>query len=317
MTTPIFMFPGQSSRYPEMISRLLGTAPREAEATLHEAGATLGRDLFRHYRPDNAGMFVRNRDVQLGVFLANHIHLRALERLGVRAKLSLGLSLGEYNHLVHAGALDFAAAVRLVDLRGALYDQGPRGEMASVFPLPLEELELVVARARVHGTLEVCGVNSPTQHVIAGTCAAVQVASEIVREELGCECVTIERSLPMHSSLFRPVASGLAPVLRAAPWRTPRLPYLPNALGDFVHEPSPKRLCELLALHVYRPVLWRASIESALRAHPDAVFVEVGPRAVLHNLLARKWVPSRRFRSDIDAPDAHATLARELCDGSC
>ena len=38
------------------------------------------------------------------------------------AGLSLGLSLGEYNHLVHAGAIAFLPALSLVDARGAGYD---------------------------------------------------------------------------------------------------------------------------------------------------------------------------------------------------
>ena len=216
MTTPIFMFPGQSSRYPELLSRLRGSAPDELAATLGEASSALGRDLEVHYRADNAAMFVTNRDVQVGVFLANHVHLLALERRGVRAPLSLGLSLGEYNHLVHVGALGFVEALQLVDARGTLYDAGPRGEMLSVFPLPLAELEEVVARAREHGVVEISGYNSPSQHVLAGEPAALAAASDIVREQLGGECVTIERHLPMHSSLFEPVGAALAPLLQAA-----------------------------------------------------------------------------------------------------
>ncbi len=315
MTTPIFLFPGQSSRYPEMLSRLREVAPEELAATFGEASSALGRDLERHYRPDNAGMFVANRDVQVGVFLTNHVHLLALERRGVRAPLSLGLSLGEYNHLVHAGALGFVEALRLVDARGALYDAGPRGEMASVFPLPLPELEEVVARARARGVVEISGYNSPSQHVVAGEPAALAAVAEIARDELACECVTIERHLPMHSSLFAPVGAALAPLLGEARWRAPRLPYLPNVLGAIEPRPSAARLVELLVAHVHRPVLWRASIEAALRRHPDAAFVEVGPRAVLHNLLTKRWVSARRLRTDVDAPGHYDALAKELADG--
>lgn len=315
MTTAIFMFPGQSSRYPEMLSRLREVAPDELAATLGEASSALGRDLERHYRPDNAGMFVANRDVQVGVFLANHVHLLALERRGVRAPLSLGLSLGEYNHLVHAGALGFVEALRLVDARGALYDGGPRGEMASVFPLPLPELEEVVTRAREHGVVEISGYNSPSQHVVAGEPAALAVVADIARDELACECVTIERHLPMHSSLFAPVAAALAPLLGEARWRAPRLPYLPNVLGAIEPRPTPARIAELLVAHVHSPVLWRASIEAALRRHPDAAFVEVGPRAVLHNLLTKRWVSARRLRTDVDEPGHYDRLAEELAHG--
>lgn len=315
MTTPIFMFPGQSSRHPEMFARLAETAAEDLNAVFGEGSSALGRDLERHYRPDNDAMFAANRDVQVGVFLANHVHLLALERCGVRAPLSLGLSLGEYNHLVHIGALSFVDALRLVDARGVLYEGGPRGEMASAFPLPLADLEEVVARASVRGLLEISGFNSPSQHVLAGSPEAMALAAEIVREELACECVTIEDRLPMHSSLFSPVAVALEPVLRAAPWRTPRLPYLPNVVGEIEPSPTPERMVTLLTQHVHRPVLWRASIEAALRRYPDATFIEVGPRAVLHNLLNKKWVSARRMRTDVPAPGHYQALAKELTDG--
>lgn len=316
--TPVFLFPGQSSRYPEMIDRLFGWAEADACAVFDEASAVLGRDLRAHYRADNPNIFATNRDVQLGVFLANHVHLLALERSLVRAEHSLGLSLGEYNHLVHIGALGFGDAVRLVDARGAAYDAGPAGVMASVFPLSLAELEEVVARARNHGALEIVNLNSPTQNVIAGAPAAVDAASEILDEEHGAECRIIEQRIPMHASMFSPVATALRPALERAPFKAPRRPYLPNVLGCFEEAPTPGRIAELLALHVHSPVLFRASIDFLSERIPDAAFVEVGPRAVLFNLLSRKWVRRPRFKTD--APDdpgpAFKATAQELA-GAC
>ena len=134
--TLVFMFPGQSSRYPGMLDKLAHLHPRAAEV-LGLASDTLSRDLRSHYSEDNAAAFERNVDVQLGVFVANHMMLSALQAEGVDAELSLGLSLGEYNHLTHIGALDFVDALRVVKARGEAYDAGPRGQMASVQPLDL------------------------------------------------------------------------------------------------------------------------------------------------------------------------------------
>lgn len=312
--TPIFMFPGQSSRYPEMIDRLSAWAHDDAREVLGVASDVVRRDLRAHYRAENPDMFATNRDVQMGVFLANHIHLLALERKGVHAQMSLGLSLGEYNHLVHIGALTLADAVRLVDARGAAYDAGPYGAMASVFPLPLDELEEVVARAREHGPLEIVNLNSPTQNVIAGTHAAIDVASTILDDEHGAECRMIEHRVPMHASMFAPVATALRPALDHTPFRAPRYPYLPNVLGGFEHEPIPARIADLLAQHVYSPVLFRASIDFLVERCPDAAFIEVGPRAVLFNMLSRKWIQRPRFKTDApeDPGRAFETTAMEL-----
>jgi len=312
--TPIFMFPGQSSRYPDMIERLFTSAEPDARAVIGEASAALGRDLRTHYRADNPDAFARNRDVQLGVFLANHIHLLAIERAGVRAERSVGLSLGEYNHLVHIGALAFVDALRLVDARGAAYDDGPEGMMASVFPLPLDELEEVVSRARAAGPLEIVNLNSPTQNVIAGAPAAIEAAAAILDDEHGAECRVIEQHVPMHASFFAPVADVLRPALDRAPFRAPRRPYLPNVTGRFEDVTTPARFAELLALHVHSPVLFRASIDFLAEETADAAFVEVGPRAVLHNLLNRKWRPNARFKTDAPENPAAAleAAAKEL-----
>jgi [acyl-carrier-protein] S-malonyltransferase len=311
------MFPGQSSRYPEMIERLTEWAAEDAREVLDAASATLGRNLASHYRAANPDIFATNRDVQVGVFLANHIHLCALERAGVRAGLSLGLSLGEYNHLVHAGAIAFLPALSLVDARGAAYDAGPEGAMASVFPLPLEELREVVARASAQGPLEIANLNSPTQNVISGSRAAVDAAAAILDEE-GVECRLIEPRVPMHASMFAPAAAAFRPALQRAPFRTPRLPYLPNVLGRFEEVPTPDRIVDLLARHVAQPVLFRASIDLLVERHPDAAFVEVGPRGVLYNLLNKKWISRPRYKTDAaeDPGRAFEATVRELGRGS-
>jgi len=316
--TLVFMFPGQSSRYPEMLERLIDLSPTANGAIVDHAAETLGRDLRRHYRADNPDIFATNRDVQVGVFLANHLFLECLRTAGITADLSLGLSLGEYNHLVEIGALDFADALRLVDARGQAYDAGPDGAMASVSPIDLDELRGVVAQAAAHGTLEIANLNSPAQHVISGERAAVEAALSILEEDHFVQGVVIERRVPMHSSHFAPVADAFRPALERAAWKAARRPYLPNVYGRPVEAPAATDLIEALSLHVHRPVLWRDSVELLADRFADAVFVEVGPRAVLHNLLNRKWLPNRKHKTD-SSGDLHshfAALVEELADAS-
>ncbi len=313
----VFLFPGQSSRYPEMFDRLHRQAPDESARVLGEASDILGRDLRAFYSSRNPDLFAGNRDVQIGVFLASHVHLLALEGAGVRADLSLGLSLGEYNHLVHIGALAFSDALRLVDARGAAYDEGPEGAMISVFPLSAQELADALSRVDPAGRVEIANLNSPTQNVLSGDREAIHDVAALLESEYGVSCTVIEHRLPMHSSVFRPVADALRPHLRKAPWRSPRLPYLPNLTGRIERDPSPERIAELLERHVHSPVLFRASVELAAAWHPDAAFVEVGPRSVLHNLLSRRWLQVRRYCTDPqDAPLAFETIAKEVARGS-
>jgi [acyl-carrier-protein] S-malonyltransferase len=311
----VFMFPGQSSRYPAMLEKLCALRPRSREL-LGLASDLLRRDLAAHYRADNPTIFGRNRDVQIGVFLANQMFLAILEDAGIEAGLSLGLSLGEYNHLCHIGALGFEQALLTVEQRGLAYDAGPRGAMASVFPIELEELEAVARRASASAgaVLEVVNLNSPRQHVLSGAQAALEQALRILEEEHYVEARVIERQVPMHSSLFEPVGSSFRAHLETVSFAAPRLPYLPNRLGEILPEPSPAAFVDLLATHVHRPVLWRRSIDFVAERWPDAVFVEVGPLAVLYNLLDKKWHKNRKHHADsAEATDEHLPkLVEEL-----
>jgi [acyl-carrier-protein] S-malonyltransferase len=314
---PAFLFPGQSSRDPRVFERLGRVAPGATRATLARASERLGRDLAAHYVPENPAIFARNRDVQVGVFVANHVFLETLERAGVTATISAGLSLGEYNHLVHAGALDFEDALALVDARGAAYDEGPEGSMAAVFPLEREDVLSILERARAHGCIEIGNDNSPTQHVLTGARDAVAAAVSIAEEELYARAVVIEHRIPMHCSLFRPVAERYRAALRAAPLRSPTKPYVSNVLGAVVAEPTPDLLRELLERHVHEPVRFRESIEAIAARHPDAAFVEVGPRSVLHDLLDRRWRKEPRFKTDgEDVGVQIACVAKELSRGA-
>jgi [acyl-carrier-protein] S-malonyltransferase len=71
-------------------------------------------------------------------------------------------------------------------------------------------------------------------------------------------------------------------------------------------------------LHVHRPVRWRDSLELLAEQHPDAVFVEVGPRAVLFNLLSRSWLPVQKRKTDSsgDLKTDFAALVEELSHGA-
>ncbi len=314
--TTIAMFPGQSSRYPEMLDKL-AVEPLCA-AVIRDASDLLGRDLRRHFRADNDEMFARNQDVQIGVFLANHCHLRLLEHRGVAPAWSLGLSLGEYNHLVHIGALAFADAVSLVDARGRLYDEASGGLMTSVFPLDAAITEAAIARLELGTSVAIGLYNSPRQHVISGERSAVErLLADLERDEY-FDAKTIEPRIPMHAPCFAPTAARLAALLERVPFAAPLRPYIPNVHGEVIAQPLPAYIRTCLAKHVDHPVRWKASVD-AIAAHvPAPWFVEVGPRTVLHNLFGKDWMPGRRSKTDSnEAWPAHLTaLTTELRDAA-
>jgi [acyl-carrier-protein] S-malonyltransferase len=280
-----------------MIQRI-AEAHAPARKVVQDASDILSRDLFSIYQSGSEA-FERNRDVQVGVFLTSHLYMLALQANGVDAESSLGLSLGEYNHLVHIGAVDFEDALRLVDARGRVYDEGPDGMMVALFPIEREEVEDIVQRTSDVGCVRIANFNSPSQFVIAGQTTAVQAAMEIAQEEFSIDPVIIEKKIPMHTPVFRCVADALLPHLNRARFRRPAKPYISNVLGTYVANPGPERIVELLAQHVYSPVLWRQAIDEVVSRHSDAVFIEVGPRGVLYNMLQKRWHANLKFKTDV------------------
>lgn len=308
----ILVFPGQTSRRRDMWRWPLEAIPQRARDLIEHASELLGQDLGHHYRADNEAMFATNRDVQVGVFLANHLHLLLLEEAGVRSSRSLGLSLGEYNHLVHIGALAFDDALTLVAARGAVYDAGPAGAMAAVFPLDLATLAGVVEQARAHGVVEIALLNSPTQHVIAGDHAAVDAALAMLEQEHFVQGRIIEPRIPMHASSFEPAARALRRHLERAPWRVPHAAYVPNATAQPIDQAGPSDFIELLTRHAHEPVRWQASVARVLAEEPRGFFVEVGPGSALTEL-GRRWQPAFGLHTSTEA--AWASALRRLRGG--
>jgi [acyl-carrier-protein] S-malonyltransferase len=294
--TRVFMFPGQSSAGAGALARAFALHPA-ARDVARRAEAVLGPRLARYLDPNGAPLDT-NRDVQLTVFLATQMHLAALEAEGVDATLSLGLSLGEYSHVVHIGALDFTEALALVDERGRCYDEAPRGVMVTVLAADHDAVAAAVDSAAAHGVVVISNYNTPLQHVIAGEAAAVRHAVEILESEHGAWTTTIEERVAMHSPLMQEAAETFARALERADWRDPRRPYLPNVCARLLPRPRPHDFIRHLARHVSEPVRWQASIDHLLLEHPDAELVEVGPGGVLHNMLARAWRDAPRARTD-------------------
>ena len=48
-------------------------------------------------------------------------------------------------------------------------------------------------------------------------------------------------------------------------------------------------------------MLWRQAIDSVVARNPDSIFVEVGPRGVLYNMLQKRWHANPKFKTDVSA----------------
>src|SRR5262245_2901675 len=294
--TIVYMFPGQNSRYPQMIDR-----QREwsgCERILQDASDVLGRDLSEHYRSGNSQMFSQNRDVQIGLFLAAYILGKRLAAAGIRSDASLGLSLGEYNHLVEIGALSFTSALRILDARGRAYEKGPLGLMMSVLPCDADQVQQALESAGALGSVDLAIELSPKHFVISGESGAVQAAASWLEEEVFAQGRVVDSALPMHSRIFRPVADTFLEALEKADWRPAEKGYIPNVDGDFLLDVRPADFVDRLYRHVFSAVRWSQSVAAIVNRYPNAILVEVGPKCILYNAVCRDYKHLHCFRTD-------------------
>jgi len=202
-----------------------------------------------------------------------------------------GHSLGEYTALVCAGALDFLAAVKLVETRGMLMQQAvPEGEGAMAAILGLADEAVLKVCQDTEGVVEAVNFNSPGQVVIAGAKEAVEKCCVLAKEAGAKRALVLPVSVPSHSSLMQPAADTFSVTLSQLEIISPKTPVMNNV--DAKVETDPAAIKSALVRQLHNPVLW---VESFVNMAADGVTqcIEAGPGKVLTGLGKRidKTVP--------------------------
>ncbi len=234
---------------------------------------------------------LRRTEYQQPAILATGVALlRALEEVTeVAPAFVAGHSLGEYTALVASGALGFEDAVRLVHARGRFMQEAVpegRGAMAAVMGLDVEGVDRACALACADTGLVVApaNYNAPTQTVIAGDAAAVEVACSRALQEGARRTVPLPVSAPFHCPLMAPAAGKLALELQRVRFQDPSPPVVCNV--DAQPNRDGARVSCLLEQQVTTPVRFTEMVE---RLVADGVTrtLEIGPGRVLSGLVAR------------------------------
>ena len=283
-----FVFPGQGSQKIGM-GRAWAERRPEARAVFDEADEVLGFGLTRLCWEGPEEDLQLTANLQPALLATSVAILRGLraEHPELEPVAVAGHSLGEYSALVAADALGFAEALRLVRRRGELMQEAVpvgSGAMAAILALDDQAVEEVVAEASGGDVLAIANYNAPGQCVVAGSTAAVERAVEIARERRGKPRM-LAVSAPFHCPLMAPAREGLAPELAAADFRDPAVPVVTNI--DARPETTASAVRDALVRQVDGPVRWVASVERMTDQLGVERFVEVGPGAVLVNVIKR------------------------------
>lgn len=296
------VFPGQGSQAVGMLTALAEREP-VVRATFDEAGEALGYDLWTLCQEGPAAELNETDKTQPALLTAGFAVWRAWrQRGGPVPALVAGHSLGEYTALVCAGALDFAAAVRLVEHRGKLMQEAVPlgvGAMAAVIGLDDDAVRDACTRAAGEEVVEAANYNSPGQVVIAGHAGAVERAGEIARSLGAKRVLPLPVSVPSHCRLMKPAAERMAKRLADTPIRRPSIGVVLNVTAETAEDPEGIR--DALARQLYSPVRWVESMRYVAGQGVTRV-LELGPGKVLGGLVKR--IDDRLTGASVNDPDS-------------
>jgi len=287
--TVAFMFPGQGSQRPGMLSELFVAFPRLQEYL------AIGADVVDRMFPPSAFSPEQDRARKLALTdtrvaqpalgIADMAMAEVLRSLGVRPDMAAGHSYGELVALCDAGvfsaeeliAISVARAACILDAAG-----DDPGTMAAV-SAPASDVQAALDAANTQGVV-IANHNSPRQTVISGPTAAIESAVAKL-SDAGLSARAIPVACAFHSPVVAAASETLADCLAEVSFAQARHPVWSNKLA------APYPTCAvdaaaILASQVASPVRFAEQVQRMYDAGAR-VFVEVGPGRTLSKLVGK------------------------------
>lgn len=266
------LFAGQGSQHRGMGAEVLERYP----GLVGFASDLLGHDLATLCTKDPDRLLSRTEYTQPAIFVVNALHsFEHTHREDRPADVYLGHSLGEYNALLAAGVFDFETGLRLVAKRGELMAAASEGGMAAVLDTPEERLLGILADHGVEG-VDVAGLNTPSQIVIAATPSVLAAAIGCL-EEQGIRVARLKVSAPFHSRYMEPARARFAEFLTGFAFAAPRTPVVSNVTA---RPHRPEETARLLAEQLVTPVRWTDCVRSLIDRDEGLEVTEIGGTAL-------------------------------------
>jgi [acyl-carrier-protein] S-malonyltransferase len=282
-----FVFPGQGSQSIGMLDQLATEYPLVQE-TFAEASEVLGYDLWDLVTSGPEAALNQTERTQPAMLAAGIAIWRVWQSLtNIQPDYLAGHSLGEYSALVASGALSFANAIKLVELRGQYMQQAvPEGQgaMAAILGLGDDAVKMICEQAAGDEVVEAVNFNSPGQVVIAGNVAAVTKATVLAKQQGAKRALMLPVSVPSHCALMKPAADMLSETLADMPVHETRMPVIHNVSVTPAQDEAGIKTS--LAQQLHNPVRWVETVQWLSNQGVDKI-VECGPGKVLAGLTKR------------------------------
>ncbi|WP_099076188.1 ACP S-malonyltransferase [Proteus alimentorum] len=287
MTDFAMVFPGQGSQTVGMLAELAEQYPIVTE-TFAQASDVLGYSLWDLVQNGPEEELNKTWKTQPALLAASVAIWRVWqEKQGKMPQMMAGHSLGEYSALVCAGVIDFAAAIKLVELRGQLMQEAVpagTGAMYAIIGLDNDAIAKACEEAAQGDVVSPVNFNSPGQVVIAGNKEAVERAGVLCKEAGAKRALPLAVSVPSHCALMKPAADKLAVALQEIEFKQPEVQVVNNV--DVIAQTDANAIRDALVRQLYNPVRWTETVEF-IAEKGITQLLEIGPGKVLTGLTKR------------------------------
>jgi malonyl CoA-acyl carrier protein transacylase len=274
--TTVFMFPGQGSQATGMGAELFERYPD----MIAEADAILGYSMKELCLENPDGKLNSTDYTQPALYIVNALSFLAkVEDEDIAPDFVIGHSLGEYDALYAAGAIDFATGLKLVQKRGALMSAASGGGMAAILGMDGDAVTRALDELGAD-SVDVANFNSPSQTVISGLKADIETFAPQMKEKGAKRVVILRVSGAFHSRYMKPAAEEFESFLAGFSFGSLNVPCIANCSAEPYTDES---IASNLISQIYTSVRWIDTIKG-LREKGADTFVEVGPGTVLSGL---------------------------------
>jgi acyl transferase domain-containing protein len=278
------MFPGGGAQYVDMgldLYRCEAVYREQVEHCCELLKPLLGGNLRDWLYPaegatEETSKRLRKISIALpALFVTEYAMARLLMSWGIQPEAMIGHSMGENTAACLAGVMSLEDALRLIKLRGQLFERLPKGAMLSI---ALPEAEV---RPWLGDKLSLAAVNGPAMSLVSGTAEAVDELAALLTEK-GQEFRRLQLDTAAHSELVEPILGTFKDFIQTIHLSPPQIPFLSNVSGTWITAQEATDP-EYWARHLRQTVRFAGGM-SELFKEPGRILLEVGPGQTLSTL---------------------------------